>query len=208
MLKKMKLGGGALLVGAVLVLSGVLPYRAEAALPAAVQSQLEAGLATGSTDAKVQRVVDLATANPDLITDIAAAVAALDPDLAPPVAAALANLLPDQDAKNAMVLAIIRSLGENHEDVALEKATEVVAAVPGSEGVLETILATASGGPFGDPRPESLPEPVGRTFQNQTFDQIPFFDEVQQTSVTVQSTSPAGDDQVNDEYTDGQIFAE
>lgn len=196
MLKNFRLGAGAVAVAAALVFGGI---SAQAALPSSLQSQVETMMATGSDAGKVSAVVALAQANIGNAADIAAAAVVILPDLADQIAGQIAALLPSQEARNALVQAVLVALGNAYPDLALEIGTLVVAAVPGSETVLQTLIQTAAGGPFGDPVPLSPGEPVGPRFQNQTFDQIPFYDEVTQTTVAPGSTSAF-------EETDGRQF--
>jgi len=200
MIDRLKSGVGAIALATALAIVGPMATPADAALAPDLQSQLESAMSTGTADARVQAVVNLADANPASLVDIAAAAAVIDPDIADQVAGALAARLDSQQAKNEMVLAILLALGDAHEGIAMERAAAVVAAVPGSESVLETLIQTAAGGPFGDPDPQAPAEPVGRTFQNQTSDQIPFYDEVTQTPSAV--TSPSSEDDLRERPTE------
>ncbi len=177
-------------VSAALVFGAAGIESARAALSPSVQSQVDAALAEGGDSSKVGAIADLAAANLGGVADIAAAAAIADPDLADEIAGRLAALLPTQDEKNELVLSVCTALAEAHPDKALEVCTQVVAAVPGSEGILQDLIQTAAGGPFGDPAPQSPGEPVGSRFQNQTSDQIPFYKEVTQTTQSSASTSP------------------
>lgn len=191
MLKNFRYGAGVFAVSAALIFGAAGFESAQAALPSSLQSQVDAALSTGSDSGKTQAIADLAAANSGATADIAAAAAVIDLNLAPAFAGRLAATLPTQDAKNALVLLVITALGEAHPDQALEVSVLVVAAVPGSEGVLQDLILTAAGGPFGDPTPLNPGEPVGPRFQNQTSDQIPFYKEVTQTTQSFVSTSPA-----------------
>lgn len=198
MLNCLRNGIGAIVVGAALSIGGLGVGAAQAALSPDLEAAVGGALSSGSDAIKVQSIVDLAQANPGAVADIAAAAAAIDPNLADEIAGQLAALLADQDAKNALVLSVCLALADTHEDIALEVCTQVVAAVPGSGGILEELIQTAAGGAFGDPGPASPGEPVGRTFQNQTSSQIPFYRELfrrgTDTTSPFQHTGDKGND--------------
>ncbi len=190
MLRKLRYGASIFAVSAVLVFGAAGFDSVQAALPSSIQSQVDAALATGSDAAKVSAIAGIVSANLGDAADIVAAAAVIDPDLADEIAGRVSALLPTQEAKNALVRSVCTALGDAHPDKALEVCTQIVAQVPGSEGVLEDLIQTAAGGPFGDPTPQSPGEPVGPRFQNQTSDQIPFYKEVTQTTQSSFSTSP------------------
>ena len=190
MLRNLRYGASIFAVSAALVFGAAGFESAQAALPSSIQSQVDAALATGSDAAKVSAIAGIVTANIGDAVDIVAAAAVIDPDLADEIAGRVAALLPTQDAKNALVRSVCTALGDAHPDKALEICTQIVAAVPGSEGVLEDLIQTAAGGPFGDPTPLDPGEPVPPRVQNQTSDQIPFYKEVTQTTQSSFTTSP------------------
>ncbi len=177
MLNRFRNALGAIVIGAALSVGGLGVGTAQAVLSPDLAAAVNGALSSGSDAVKVQAIVDLAQANPDAVADIAAAAATADPNLADEMAGQLAALLSDQDAKNDLVRSVCMALGDTHEDIALEVCTQVVAAVSGSEGVLEELIQTAAGGAFGDPVATPPGEPVGQTFQNQTSAQIPFYRE-------------------------------
>lgn len=203
MLNKFRYGVSVFAVSVALAFGVVGIDSAQAALSSSVQSQVDAALATGSDTGKVQAISGIAAANRGDTADIAAAAAVVNLDLAPAIAGQLAAQLPTQEAKNALVLAVITAIGEAHPDQALEVSVLVVAAVPGSEGILQNLIQTAAGGPFGDPTPQSPGEPVGPRVRNQTSDQIPFYREVTQTTQSVSSTSPFEETDDGDNGDDG-----
>ena len=175
MLKQLKHGASAIVIGAGLAVGGLGIGAVQAELTPELQAQVSNALATGTDAQKVQALMALAQANPEATADIAAAASSADPNLADDVAGPLAAQLSTQDEKNALVRTVCMALGDSHEDIALEICTQVVAAVPGSEGVLQDLIQTAAGGPFGDPTPEAPGEPVGPDAENQTSNQIPFY---------------------------------
>ena len=192
MLKNIRYGVSIFAVSAALVFGAAGIESVRAALPSSVQSQVDTALSVGSDSSKVGAVAAIAAANPGDVADIAAAAAVIDPDLADEIAGRLAALLTTQDAKNALVRTVCMALGDAHPDKALEVCTQVVSVVPGSEFILQDLIQTAAGGPFGDPTPQPPGEPVGPRFQNQTFVGIPFYRELTQTTQGVMSTSPFG----------------
>ncbi len=189
MFNSLRYSANVVVIAAALTIGMVGFSSSQAALPEALQSQVSVALSTGGDAAKVQAILVIAQANPGSIGDIATAAAIIDPNLAAEIAGKLAELLPTQAEKNTLVRSVCQALGDVHEDKALEVCTQVVAAVPGSEGVLEELIRTAAGGPFGDPDPDHPNEPVGATFQNQTYDQIPFYESVIQSTVSPQTVS-------------------